>query len=323
MSSTDIFIRGSVSKKLDGFGFIRSSDKEYPDDCFFHLGSLVDDNFDELNEGESVEFVRVDDGPHPGRSCRFRAVQMRVVRQLEVGAYSLRGGEHDFNEDDFVVDEIVPGIRAIATVADGVSNPPDTGWWASAEAITHLSLGLAQSPLRRDHTALARQLDQRKNQMRSLIDKVQADFKDRQLQMTDNRRQGKSTLSIVLSEHRTFVWASAGDSFILKVDFLGKRNPFYVAGTKQARVSSTVLSAVGDRKAGWNPQVGVGRLGTGEGLLICTDGVLIDKVQRFTGARMSHQDIARKIVEHSIEENGRDDATCVLISWARGRTGAQ
>jgi len=322
MSSEDVFIRGSVSNKLDGFGFIRSSDKEYPDDCFFHPSSLAEDSFDELNEGDIVEFVRVDDGLHPGRSCRFRAVQVRVVRQLEVGAYSLRGGDHDFNEDDFVVDAVVPGIRVMATVADGVSNPPDTGWWASAEAITYLTLGLAQSPLRRNHTALARQGSQRKNQMRSLLDKIQADFKNRQLEMTDNRRQGKSTLSIVLAEHRSFVWASAGDSFILKVDFHGKRN-LLVAGTKQARVSSAVLSPVGDRKADWNPQVGIGRLDADEGLLLCTDGVLVDEVQRFTGARMSHQDIARKIVEHSIEANGRDDATCVLISWARGHTGAQ
>lgn len=55
-----------------GFGFISDTDGK---EVFFHQTSLVETNFDALNEGQSVEFEveKSDKGP--------RAVNVRVVQQ--------------------------------------------------------------------------------------------------------------------------------------------------------------------------------------------------------------------------------------------------
>ena len=46
---------GTIAKLMDkGFGFINREGKEK--DLFFHMNELVDVNFDELQEGDTVTF---------------------------------------------------------------------------------------------------------------------------------------------------------------------------------------------------------------------------------------------------------------------------
>ena len=56
--------QGVVAKKMDkGFGFIKIEGEEK--DLFFHASELQDTSFDELNEGDAVQFeiVEGDKGP--------------------------------------------------------------------------------------------------------------------------------------------------------------------------------------------------------------------------------------------------------------------
>jgi len=52
---------GTIKKLTDkGFGFIEAEDQEK--DIFFHMESLVDVQYDELNEGDTVSF-EIEDTP--------------------------------------------------------------------------------------------------------------------------------------------------------------------------------------------------------------------------------------------------------------------
>lgn len=52
-------MRGTIKKKTDkGFGFITPEDESK--DIFFHLSKLQNVTFDDLNEGDEVEFEAVD-----------------------------------------------------------------------------------------------------------------------------------------------------------------------------------------------------------------------------------------------------------------------
>jgi CspA family cold shock protein len=66
---------GSISKMVRdrGFGFIKSADSA--DEVFFHRSSVEQDSFDELNEGQSVEFDVEADPKQPNRS---RALNVRA-----------------------------------------------------------------------------------------------------------------------------------------------------------------------------------------------------------------------------------------------------
>ena len=57
-----------------GFGFIAPDDE--PRDIFFHRSSVRDANFDDLQEGERVEFVK---GVDPRDPSRARAEDVRPI----------------------------------------------------------------------------------------------------------------------------------------------------------------------------------------------------------------------------------------------------
>ncbi len=52
-----------VRKNEKGFGFIKPEDESK--DVFFHANDCVDANFDELNEGDTVEFTLQDSDKGP------------------------------------------------------------------------------------------------------------------------------------------------------------------------------------------------------------------------------------------------------------------
>ncbi len=66
---------GTISKIVRdrGFGFIKPSDSA--DEVFFHSSSVDQPTFDELNEGQEVEF---DVEPDPKQPNRSRASHVRV-----------------------------------------------------------------------------------------------------------------------------------------------------------------------------------------------------------------------------------------------------
>ena len=57
-----------------GFGFIKASDSD--EDIFFHSSSLDQGTFDELTEGQEVEF---DAEPDPKQPDRSRAAHVRLA----------------------------------------------------------------------------------------------------------------------------------------------------------------------------------------------------------------------------------------------------
>jgi CspA family cold shock protein len=57
-----------------GFGFIRPEGAS--EDIFFHSSALMGGIFDQLNEGQTVEFDREADPRDPGRS---RAINVRLM----------------------------------------------------------------------------------------------------------------------------------------------------------------------------------------------------------------------------------------------------
>ena len=66
---------GSITKIVRdrGFGFIKATDGT--EELFFHSSSVEQPTFDELNEGENVDF---DIEPDPKNSTRNRATKVRV-----------------------------------------------------------------------------------------------------------------------------------------------------------------------------------------------------------------------------------------------------
>ena len=56
-----------------GFGFIQTSDSK--EEVFFHSSSVDDPTFDELSEGQTVEF---DVEPDPKQPTRSRAAHVRL-----------------------------------------------------------------------------------------------------------------------------------------------------------------------------------------------------------------------------------------------------
>lgn len=58
-----------------GFGFIQETGESQ--DIFFHTSSLPPGGFDQLSEGQSVEF---DKNPDPRDAKRMRAENVRVVQ---------------------------------------------------------------------------------------------------------------------------------------------------------------------------------------------------------------------------------------------------
>ena len=65
---------GSITRIVRdrGFGFIKAADST--EEVFFHSSSVEEPTFDELNEGENVEF---DLEPDPKNSNRNRAARVR------------------------------------------------------------------------------------------------------------------------------------------------------------------------------------------------------------------------------------------------------
>ena len=66
--------QGTIKKiVLDrGFGFIAGQ----PEDVFFHHTSVVDNRFDDLKEGQTVEYeIAENDGPRKGKGPRAASVK--------------------------------------------------------------------------------------------------------------------------------------------------------------------------------------------------------------------------------------------------------
>lgn len=64
--------KGKIARVMDkGFGFIayEGSDK----DLFFHMNELVDTNFDDLKEGDEVEF-EIGEGPKGPNAVQVKRV---------------------------------------------------------------------------------------------------------------------------------------------------------------------------------------------------------------------------------------------------------
>lgn len=64
--------KGKIARVMDkGFGFItyEGSDK----DLFFHMNELVDTNFDDLKEGDEVEF-EIAEGPKGPNAVQVKRV---------------------------------------------------------------------------------------------------------------------------------------------------------------------------------------------------------------------------------------------------------
>ena len=301
-------IRGRVKFLKENFGFLENLDQSTERDSFFHSSALVNIDYAALKIGDLLEYsisLSSEDDKN------YKAREIRIVRK-PFGAFSLKGPAHYVNEDDFLVYDLIPGERIFAAVADGLSNPPDTGAWASSEALTLLSKEIEASPFKDKGTAL--HLEKNKITFRKIIDTVQQEFKLLQKKMTDAKRRGKTTLIFVVCDKENYIAASAGDSFILKIDLSGKNYPNYIIGNREGRIKSSVLSPIGDRDASWKPEVVSGKILANEGLLLCSDGIMLNSIQRFITANLSSQDIAKKLVEYSIQEGGSDDATCTLIS---------
>jgi len=301
-------IRGRVKFLKDGYGFLENLDKNTDRDTFFHSSALTNIDYAGLKTGDVLEYLI---SLSSEDEKNYKAREICIVRK-SFGAFSLKGPSHYVNEDDFLVYDLIPGERIFAAVADGLSNPPDTGAWASSEALTLLSKEIELSVF--ESKSMALHSGKSKNTIRKIIDTVQQEFKTLQKRMTDARRRGKTTLIFVVCDKENYIAASAGDSFILKVDFSGRNNPNYIIGNREDRKKSSVLSPVGDRDASWKPEVVAGKILANEGLLLCSDGIMMDSIQRFITANLSPQDIAKKLVEYSIQEGGIDDATCTLIS---------
>jgi CspA family cold shock protein len=70
-------LRGTIKKLVmdKGFGFISAQGG----DVFFHLSSLADANFDELQEGQAVEYEVEKSEGGGNRSKGPRAATVRVV----------------------------------------------------------------------------------------------------------------------------------------------------------------------------------------------------------------------------------------------------
>ena len=66
---------GSITRLVRdrGFGFIKPSDSS--EEVFFHRSAVDDPTFDELNEGQTVEF---DSEPDPKQPNRSRAAHVRL-----------------------------------------------------------------------------------------------------------------------------------------------------------------------------------------------------------------------------------------------------
>ena len=64
--------QGTIAKLTDkGFGFIKREGEDR--DLFFHSNELVDVQYDELNEGDTVEF-EVEEGPKGPNAVKVRRV---------------------------------------------------------------------------------------------------------------------------------------------------------------------------------------------------------------------------------------------------------
>ena len=64
-------MKGKIKRLTDrGFGFIETGDKQ---DMFFHMSSLMTGQWDDLREGDQVEF-EIGDGPKGPRAEQVRVV---------------------------------------------------------------------------------------------------------------------------------------------------------------------------------------------------------------------------------------------------------
>ncbi len=187
-------IRGHITLFRDTFGFIKPQGQEYSGDCYFNKWDLDISSYDldHVCEGTEVEFY-IEPNTNAIYSNPYKARRIKLIQKIlpSIGAFTSRGGDHDFNEDEFFTAEVLNGSRIVAAIADGLSNPSDTGWWSSSEVITFFMMEVYKSQFLNDETPLNANSELRKQQLQSILNDVQSKFKDRQREMTDNRRQAQ------------------------------------------------------------------------------------------------------------------------------------
>jgi serine/threonine protein phosphatase PrpC len=309
--------RGRVARVLLNFGFVEIPGQHR--DAYFDRGAV--DQWPACKEGTILQYqlyqtdvVNVST-PYIARNCRVLPSDYVYPSEtrFSVGAGSSTGRTHTVCEDDFLVKPLPGDERLLLAVADGLSNPKGTGDWAASEVLAILIQKIDDTPFGNSESDLSSTEDVCRGYMQSLINSIQEAFIQRQKSMTTDRRRACSTLALCVVLGAKYAWASAGDSFILDVDFSGKRNPAYIAGSAQERRDSRVRGAIGDRWGTWQPRIGFGQLSRNHGLMLCTDGVDLSDSSRFISSTLTLDEIAQRICDASIQKGKGDDATVILF----------
>ena len=300
-----------------GFGFVKIPDE--PFDAFFAQQDVADWPLCEKGTLLTYDLFRqvMAHGrtPYIARNCRIATQDVGTLAshsELEWGVASLCGRDHVVSEDDFLVKPLCTG-RILLAVADGLSNPKNTGDWASSEVLYILNISVRNSCFVDPNSRALDSAQTTQNHMRALIDKVHGEFVSRKQQKTTDLRRALSTLTFVIAERGVYAWAGAGDTLLIDVDFSGHSNPCYIYGTAADRKRSHVRSAMGERPPDWHPRVGIGKCTDNHGLMICSDGVYLNDAQRFLTARLPLDGIALGIAENSLTKGNGDDVSIVLV----------
>ncbi len=69
-------MKGVIKVLKEGFGFIKSDEVE--NDVFFHANNLVDVDFNNLNEGDTLEFEIGE-----GKNGKEQAINVSLVQNLD------------------------------------------------------------------------------------------------------------------------------------------------------------------------------------------------------------------------------------------------
>lgn len=279
-------------------------------------------------EGRAVEFSLARHPSQPGRSIAVDLVvsadpEPRRARAEEIGASSCRGPTHAVNEDCFLVSQLPRRDGWLLAVADGASNPVDTGWWASATTLEIVwSESQADQP---SLPVLGRERDPEwQSRMASFVNSIQQRYLARRASESKHFRNACCTLAVAVLSNEGWAYAAAvGDSRVL-IEAPGNEN-FHDIGWLGQRatpveVDGKLASAIG------YPTVELRsaslRLPPERVLALATDGVHLSRTHSGVGLYRgiqncpSLQTAADSSVLDSVR-NGRDDATLLLYRWRK------
>lgn len=260
-------------------------------------------------------------GPHPHVQGRICAFDFEVVgtggheeASLVIGAASLAGRGHAFNEDGFLVTRLEGDDTWVLAVADGVSKPAGTGAFGSDTALevlfglTRTEPGLFQFP---EEPSLAN------DQMRTLLERVNTLFIDARRRAVKRYRSAHSTIALAVRRpNRRIHVGSVGDSRVL-IEFPGDR-AFRDLGTKPGK-SGDLKSALGYAQI--EPRVHTSRKHARRVLAIASDGIQLKRTgnrlglyEHVAAASGLQQAAERSVAESVVAAERTDDATVILFS---------